>query len=87
MTSVSIAFQVILTCQTEGARVVDGFVSQLPHMHGDRGDGVRPDSIGHTDLKLIGAGWGVLFDDQESCSFVQDEVTMGKKQTHRHATF
>lgn len=56
-------------------------------MHGDSADSIRPNSIRHTDLELIRARWGVLLDDQETCSFVQDEVTGGKnKQTDAHVS-
>lgn len=76
-----------LTCQAEGPRAVDGLVSQLPHVHGDSRDGIWPNSVGHTDLELIGSGWGILLDDQETCSLVQDEVTDGKnKHTETHAS-
>lgn len=74
-----------LTCQTERPRVVDGLIPQLPHVHGDGRDGIRPHSIGDADLELVGAGRGVLLDDQETSSLVKDEVTEGKsghKDTH-----
>lgn len=49
-------------------------------MNGDRGDGVCPDSIGHSNLELVGARGGVLLDDEEAGSLVQDEVTGRRKQ-------
>lgn len=66
------------TCQPERAGVVDGVISQLPHVHADGRDGVRPHVIRHAHLELVCARRSVLLDDEETSSLVQDEITAGE---------
>lgn len=47
-------------------------------MHADRRDGVWPHVIGHADLKVIGAWWSVLLDDEKTRSLVQDKIAERK---------
>lgn len=63
------------TCQAERPWVVDGLLSQLPHVHADGRDDVRPHIIRDAHLELVGGRWSVLLDDEETSSLVQDKIT------------